>query len=390
MWGLERTVIPLIAKKDFGISSATVTASFITGFGITKAFSNLVAGGLMDRVGRRRVLVLGWVVGLPVPFLIIWAPRWEWVVAANLLLGVNQGLCWSATILMMMDLMRESRRGLSTGLNESVGYVGVAITTLASGFIAATFAPRPHPFLMGIALAVLGLLLSAFLARETVHYLRQEAASEQGGHQPPSFRDAFVASLQDRSLVSCNQGGLVTKINDATVWALFPLFLAAQGLDVARIGVVGALYPAVWGVSQFFTGTLSDHVGRKPLIALGMLVQGLGMWLVASGGSLTQWVAGAVVLGLGTALVYPTLIAAVGDQAHPLRRASMVGIYRWYRDGGFVLGSLLAGALADILGFRPALFIIGGISLLSALVVGLWMAEPARRPSPVPDFPRSL
>lgn len=389
MWGLERTVVPLIAQKDFGIASATVALSFIIGFGLTKSFANLVAGGIMDRLGRRGVLILGWAVGVPVPLLILWAPRWEWIVAANVLLGINQGLCWTATILMMMDTMGAKHRGLSVGLNEFVGYSGVATTTLATGFIAAAFAPRPHPFFLGIALASLGFLLSLWLVRETGHYPREEAARSDTGPQPPSFRDSFTASLRDRTLVSCSQAGLVTKINDATVWGLFPLFLASQGLDVARIGIVGALYPAIWGVSQFGTGFLSDRLGRKPLILMGMLVQALGMWLAAIGGSFPFWLGGAVVLGIGTAAVYPTLIAAVGDHAHPLRRASAIGIYRWYRDGGFIVGALLGGLLADALGFRPAFLIIGGISLFSSLLVGAFMAEPSRRVGPIKDLPES-
>ncbi len=377
MWGLERTVVPLIAKNEFGIASATVTLSFIFGFGLTKCFANLVGGGLMDRIGRRGVLVVGWVVGLPVPLLIIWAPAWEWVVAANLLLGVNQGLCWTATILMMMDRMGPQRRGLSVGLNEFAGYSGVAIATLATGFVAGAFAPRPHPFLFGTGVAVVGLLLSAFLVQETGRHVRDEATEGQARHRPPSFRGALIASLRDRSLLSCSQGGLVTKINDAAIWGLLPLFLATQGLGVARISVVAAIYPAAWGITQLFTGSLSDRVGRKPLIVLGMLVQSLGMSLVAVGIDFSLWIGGVVVLGLGTALVYPTLIAAVGDYAHPLRRASSVGIYRWYRDAGFMVGALLAGAVADLLGFRATFFLIGGISLLSALVVWLLMQTPA-------------
>ena len=383
MWGLERTTVPLIAQQDFGISSTTVTLSFVVGFGLTKAFANLFAGGLMDRVGRRRVLVLGWVVGLPVPLLIIWAPSWEWVVAANLLLGLNQGLCWSATILMMMDIMGEKRRGLATGLNEFVGYSGVALLTLTSGLIAAASAPRPDPFYLGIALATAGLLLSAFLVRETHHHLREEVARSPGWGSAPSFGGAFVAALRDRTLMSYSQAGLATKINDATIWGLLPLFLLSQDLDVARIAVVGALYPLVWGVSQLGPGLLSDYLGRKPLIVLGMLLQALGMWLLAAAGGFPLWVVGVCVLGIGTAGVYPTLIAAVGDRAHPLRRASAVGIYRWYRDGGFVVGALLAGILADLLGFRPAFLAIGGVSLISALVVKGAVVEPVRQPESV-------
>ena len=378
MWGLERTTVPLIAKQDFGVASAAIALSFVAAFGVAKTFANLFAGGLMDRVGRRRVLVLGWIVGLPVPLMIIWAPAWGWIVAANLLLGVHQGMCWTATILMMMDLMGARRRGLSTGLNEFAGYTGVALLTLATGSIAASFAPRPHPFFLGIALAFGGLLLSVLFVRETGHRPREEAAKGPAAGAGPSFGSALVASVRDRTLMSCGQAGLVTKINDATMWGLLPLFLAAQEIELAKIGIVAAVYPQVWGVFQLGTGFLSDYVGRKSLIVLGMLVQALGMWMLALGDGLPLWIAGAAVLGLGTAAAYPNLIAAVGDHAHPLRRASAIGIYRWYRDGGFVVGALIAGLLADLFGFRTAFLVVGGISLVSGLVVAERMEEPGR------------
>ena len=387
MWGLERTTVPLIARQDFGITSPTITLSFIVGFGLTKTFANVFAGGLMDRVGRRRVLVLGWAIGLPVPFLIIWAPHWEWIVAANLLLGINQGLCWTATILMMMDLMGARRRGLSTGLNESVGYSGVAITTVATGFVAASFAPRPYPFFLGIGLATMGLLLSALLIRDTIHYSQEEATQNPEWIGPRSFWGSFGASLRDRTLLSCNQAGLVTKINDAAVWGLFPLFLASQGLDVVRIGLVAAIYPQVWGVTQLGTGFLSDHVGRKRLIVGGMLLQGLGISLAASAGGLPVWVGSAILLGVGTAAVYPTLIAAVGDSSPPMRRASAIGIYRWFRDGGFVVGGLLAGVVADAQGFHAAFLVIASTNVVSALLVAALMTEPSRARSFVRSSP---
>ena len=388
MWGLERTTVPLIARQDFSITSPTITLSFIVGFGLTKTFANAFAGGLMDRVGRRRVLILGWTVGLPVPFLIIWAPQWEWIVAANLLLGINQGLCWTATILMMMDVMGAKHRGLSTGLNEFVGYTGVAVTTLATGFIAASFAPRPHPFYLGIGLATIGLLLSALLVQETIHYSREEATRSPERIGPRSFWGTFVVSLRDRTLFSCSQAGLVTKINDATVWGLFPLFLAAEGLDVVKIGIVAALYPQVWGAFQLGTGFLSDRLGRKPLIVVGMLLQGMAISLAAAAVGFPVWVATAILLGIGTACVYPTLIAAVGDSSPPMRRASAIGIYRWFRDGGFVVGGLLAGLVADAQGFQAAFLVVAGINFVSALLVGALMTEPLKGrvlASSVPD-----
>ena len=386
MWGLERTTVPLIAQQEFGIASVAVTLSFIVGFGLTKSFANLFAGGLMDRVGRRGVLILGWTVGLPVPFLIIWAPQWEWIVVANLLLGINQGLCWTATIIMMMDILGGRHRGLSTGLNEFVGYSGVALATLVTGFIAAAFSPRPHPFFLGIGLASLGLLMSSLVVRETGHFLRGEA-SQHKLSRSPTFRDSFISSLRNRSLLSCNQAGLVTKINDATIWGLFPLFLASQGLDVARIGIIAAIYPLVWGAGQLWTGLMSDRLGRKSLIVTGMLLQGLGISLAVTGEGFFFWIASATVLGIGTAAVYPTLIAAVGDQAPPARRASAIGIYRWYRDGGFIFGGLLGGLVADAQGFRLAFLVISAINVFSAVIVKVLMTEPIKRLTPTKDLP---
>ncbi len=386
MWGLERTTVPLIARQEFGITSATVALSFIVGFGFTKSFANLFAGGLMDRVGRRGVLVVGWAVGLPVPFLIIWAPQWEWIVVANLLLGMNQGLCWTATIVMMMDILGERRRGLSTGLNEFVGYSGVALATLVTGFIAATFSARPHPFFLGIGLASLGLLMSLLFVRETGHFLGEESFPQKES-QSPTFWDSFISSLRNRSLLSCNQAGLVTKINDATIWGLFPLFLASHGPDVARIGIIAAIYPQVWGAGQLWTGYLSDRLGRKSLIVTGMLLQGLGISMAVIGEGFLFWIASATVLGLGTAAVYPTLIAGVGDQAPPARRASAIGIYRWHRDSGFIFGGLLGGLVVDAQGFRLAFLVIGTINVFSAFIVKVWMTEPIKRLTPSKDLP---
>ena len=378
MWGLERTTIPLIAQQDFGITSPTITLSFIIGFGLTKTFANVLSGGLMDRVGRRRVLILGWAIGLPVPFLIIWAPQWEWIVAANLLLGINQGLCWTATIVMMLDMMGAKRRGLATGLNEFVGYSGVAIMTLATGIVAASFAPRPQPFVLGIGLAIMGLLLSSLLVRDTIQDDQKEATQHAEGSGLRSFWGSFCASLRDRTLLSCNQAGLVTKINDAAVWGLFPILLTSQGLDIARIGLVAAIYPQVWGVTQLATGILSDYVGRKPLIVGGMLLQGLGISLAASASGLSVWIGSATLLGIGTAAVYPTLIAAVGDSSPPMQRASAVGMYRGVRDCGFIVGGLLAGLVADAQGFHAAFLVIAGFNVASGLLVAAWMTEPSR------------
>jgi MFS family permease len=383
MWGLERTTVPLIAESDFGITSAAVATSFVAGFGVTKAFSNLFAGGLMDRLGRRWVLILGWTAGVPVPLLIIWAPSWEWVVAANVLLGINQGLGWTATILMMMDIMGQGRRGLSTGLNEFVGYVGVAGLTFFSGLIAAAYAPRPHVFFIGIGLGVLGLLISTIWVRETHSPQDDEATQDQHRGPAQSFLATIIAGARDRTLLSCAQAGLVTKINDAAVWGLLPLFLASRGTGIAQIGVVAATYPLVWGIGQSFMGFLGDRLGRKPLILAGMVVQAFGIWGITAVEGLPLQVAAASVLGLGTAAAYPTLIAAVGDYAPASRRASAIGVYRWYRDAGFVVGAVVGGLLADAIGFQATYGIIGGVSVLSAVFVAMAMVEPRRESPPL-------
>lgn len=387
MWGLERALVPLIAQQDFHITSTTVTLSFIVGFGIAKTFSNLFAGGLMDRIGRQHVLIIGWVAGLPVPFMIIWAPQWEWIVAANILLGVNQGFCWTATLLIMMDIMGDKYRGFSTGLNEFIGYSGVAVTALAAGLIAATFSPRPYPFFLGIGLASLGVIMSIFFVRDSRKYLQEEVEQNPHSHQPARFWSTFVLSLKNRTLFSCNQAGLVTKINDATVWGLFPLFLVSQGLDITRISIVAAVYPQVWGISQLLTGFLSDHLGRKPLIVAGMALQGLAISMTAVVDGFPSWIAIAAVLGIGTAAVYPTLIAAVGDQAQPARRASAIGTYRWYRDSGFIFGGILAGIVADAQGFTATFLVVGGINILSAFTVARLMSDLPKQPDRPYKYP---
>jgi MFS family permease len=389
MVGLERTVLPLIAERDFGLASKSVILSFLVSFGIVKALTNLLAGRYSDLVGRKRLLVAGWLIGLPVPFMIIWAPSWGWVTAANVLLGVNQGLCWSMTVIMKIDLVGPSRRGLAMGLNESAGYGAVALAALASGYLASAYGFRPAPFYLGMAFAVLGLSLSAVFARDTTAHARHEARVHHDGPvAPPPFREVFArTSWRDRNLFSCSQAGLVNNLNDGMAWGLLPLFFAATGLGVARIGVLAATYPAVWGVGQLATGALSDRWGRKWMIVWGMWTQALGIWLIVAapfvapdGGRFGLWVAGAVLLGLGTALVYPTLLAAIGDVAHPSWRASAVGVYRLWRDLGYAVGALLSGIVADFFGLSWAIVTVGGLTFLSGIVVAIRMANTPHAP----------
>jgi MFS family permease len=386
MIGLERTVVPLLAEQDFGRASTTVALSFIVAFGIVKAFSNLVAGRFSDRVGRKQILILGWIAGLPVPILIMLAPSWNWIVFANVLLGINQGLCWSTTVIMKIDLVGPRRRGFAMGLNEAAGYLAVAAAALASGWIAASYGLRPEPFYLGVFFAVAGLLLSVFAVRETRAYALLEAKLHHDVDAParsPSFREVFVlTSWRDRRLFATCQAGLVNNLNDGMVWGVFPLFFAAAGLDLDEIALLAAVYPAVWGVSQLGTGALSDRIGRKWLIVGGMWVQALAIFLVILVEGLSAWLVAAFLLGLGTAMVYPTLLAAIGDVANPTWRASAVGVYRLWRDLGYAVGALLAGIIADLLGLRWAVGTIGLLTLGSGVVVAVVMTE-TRRPRSV-------
>jgi MFS family permease len=392
MVGLERAIVPLLAADDFGQTSRTVILSFIVSFGIVKALANLFAGRMSDRIGRKRILVAGWLIGVPVPLLIIVAPTWTWVVAANVLLGINQGLCWSTTVIMKIDLVGPARRGLAMGLNEFAGYVAVSLAALASGYLAATYALRPQPFFLGLAFALAGLVLSVAFVRESHGHARAEARQVAA---PPSAAPAFgrifaLVSWQDRALFATSQAGLVNNLNDGMVWGLFPIVFAASGLTLEQVGLLAAIYPGVWGVAQLGTGALSDRLGRKGMIVGGMWLQALGIVLVLLGSGFVIWAGAMVLLGLGTALVYPTLLAAVSDIAHPDWRASAVGVYRLWRDGGYAIGALLAGALADLAGVPFAIAAVAALTFASGLVVLGRMYEtlPTRRtPTPNPLGP---
>jgi MFS family permease len=378
MVGLERTLLPPIAEQEFQLVAKTAVLSFIVVFGITKALTNYVAGRLSDRFGRKLVLVGGWLVATPVPFLLMWAPSWSWILFANALLGVSQGLTWSTTVIMKIDLAGPQKRGLAMGLNEFAGYVAVAGSALGAGIIAATYGLRPEPFYLGVAFVVLGLLLSVTLVRETKHHVSAESAL-RGALAPgvmPGAREVFWrTTLFDRNLSSVTQAGLVNNLNDGMAWGLFPLLFAAARMDLAQIGALAAIYPATWGVAQLVTGAWSDRVGRKWLIAAGMWVQAVGIGMVVLASSFGGFALGAVALGLGTAMVYPTLLAAIGDVAHPSWRASSVGVYRLWRDLGYAVGALLAGITADWLGLPVAMWLVAAITLLSGFVVAVRMRE---------------
>jgi MFS family permease len=383
MVGQERTVVPLLATRAFHLDAFSAALSFIVVFGTVKAATNLFAGTLSDRLGRKPVLVAGWLIGLPVPLIVIWAPSWGWVVAANVLLGVNQGLTWSTTVIMKIDLAGPKRRGFAMGLNEAAGYGAVAATALATGIIAQHAGLRPEPFFLGIAYAALGLGLSALLVRETRDHAALEAAthvsaSGELGEGLSSRRVFVLTSFREPALSSCSQAGMVNNLNDGMAWGLFPLLYAAGGLSVAAIGVLAAVYPAVWGFGQLVTGALSDRVGRKWMIAGGMWVQAAGIGVVAAASGFAAWAAGSVLLGIGTAMVYPTLLAAIGDVAHPAWRASAVGVYRLWRDAGYAVGAVLAGVLADAFGATAAVWAIAALTAASGLFVAFRMYETHR------------
>ncbi|MGI8491242.1 MAG: MFS transporter [Acidimicrobiales bacterium] len=384
MLGQERTVLPLIATRVFHLQAYSSLLTYIVAFGVVKAATNFFAGTMSERVGRKPMLVTGWLIAVPVPFLLAWGPSWTWIVVANVLLGASQGLTWSTTVIMKIDLVGPERRGLAMGFNEAAGYGAVAVTALATGFIAAHAGLRPDPFFLGIAFAGLGLGLSTLFVRETRGYARQEAATHVAASEDlrgglSTGQVFFLTSFKEKALSAASQAGMVNNLNDGLAWGIFPLYFARAGLSVARIGILVALYPAVWGLGQLATGALSDRWGRKWLIATGMWTQAVAISLIAAVHGFWPWAAGALLLGVGTAMVYPTLLAAVGDVAHPAWRASAVGIYRLWRDAGFAVGALLAGVIADAFGLAAAIWVVAGITAASGVVVAIRMYETHRR-----------
>ncbi len=376
MVGLERTVVPLIGYEQFRIASTTIVVSFIVSFGVVKALANLVSGHFADVYGRKAMLVIGWLVGLPVPFMIGWGPSWGWVVAANALLGINQGFAWSMTVIMKVDLVGPKSRGLAVGLNEFAGYLSVGLTAFLTGYIAQRYGLRPAPFYLGIAYAVLGLGLSILLVRDTRHHVRLELSRHAAPAEPAHFWEIFRrTSFGDRNLFAASQAGLVNNLNDGMSLGIFPLFFAAYGLGVEQIGVLKAVYPAVWGVLQTVTGPLSDRWGRKGLIVAGMWTQAAGLFLTAATRTFGWWLLASVLLGLGTAMVYPTLIASVSDASHPSWRARSLSVYRFWRDLGYAIGALTAGVLTDVFGASWAIAAVGALTFASGAVTARAMHE---------------
>lgn len=371
MVGLERTVLPLLAGEEFGIASKTAAISFVATFGFAKAFANLFAGPLSEKYSRRRILIAGWILAIPVPFVLIFAPSWGWIIAANALLGLNQGLAWSMTVNMKVDLVGPSRRGLALGLNEAAGYLSVAAAAFATGVIADRYGLRPEPFYLGIVFAACGLGLSVLFVKDTRPHVAVETGQREV-EETATFSAAFArTSWRDSRLFGISQAGFVNNLNDALAWGVFPLFFVSRGLSLQEVGILAAVYPLVWGALQMGTGWLSDTIGRSPLIIGGMLLQAVAISLVGIGDSFGPWLIALALLGVGTAMVYPVLLAAVSDSVHPTSRATYLGVYRFWRDAGAMIGALAAGAIADTLGFQSSIQVVAALTAASAVVAAV-------------------
>lgn len=384
MVGMERSILPAIAEQEFKLVAHTAILAFIVVFGVTKAITNYFAGRFSDTYGRKAILIAGWLIAMPVPFLLMWAPSWNWILLANAFLGVSQGLTWSTTVIMKIDLAGPKNRGMAMGINEFAGYFAVGAAALATGWLAAQYGLRPQPFYLGVLFALAGLLLSILVVRETRGHAQFEAAQVplQSGTSAPSQKTIFWdTSLRDKNLSSISQAGMVNNLNDGMAWGLFPLVFATAGLNLAQIGILAAVYPAVWGVCQLFTGALSDKIGRKRLIVAGMWVQAAGISIITVTSLFHWFVMGAILLGVGTAMVYPTLLAAIGDVVNPAWRASTVGVYRFWRDMGYAIGALLSGVVADLFGVASAMWLVAGLTFLSGAIAGVRMKE-TNRPLP--------
>ena len=380
MIGLERSILPELAEKEFGLAVKSAILSFIVVFGFTKAITNYFAGRWSDRWGRKNILILGWISAIPVPFLLMWAPNWTWILIANFFLGVSQGLTWSTAVIMKIDLVGSKRRGLAMGLNEFAGYFAVAVSALVTGYIASHYGLRPEPFLLGIGYVFIGLLLSIFIIRETKEFATQETLTTSSNERNLSAKEIFLkTTFKDKNLSSITQAGFVNNLNDGMAWGLFPILFAAKGLSLVQIGWLAAVYPATWGLLQLATGHLSDIWGRKFFIVWGMWIQALGILVTIYSNDFVGYVFGGILLGLGTAMVYPTLLASIGDVASPAWRASTVGVYRLWRDSGYAIGAIISGLIADFFGIEAAIFFVAGLTFLSGVIVQVRMKETLAR-----------
>ena len=373
MVGMERSLLPQLAVKEFGIASKTAIFSFIIAFGISKAISNYFAGVLSNKLGRKQLLIVGWLFSIPVPWIIMYTNTWNWIIFANVLLGINQGLAWSSTLVMKIDIAEDKNRGLAVGLNEFAGYLAVGLTTFLVAWIATNYGLRPYPFYTGVLFSMAGFLVSVFIIKDTRSYMRTASLSP---HATPLLKNVFKDTIfHNRNLSAVVQGGLVNNLNDGMVWGLYPIILSAKGLTLTEVGIVTAIYPACWGIGQLFTGRLSDYIARKQLLFVGMLLQSITLLLFLQAATYLHFIFLSVLLGIGKAMVYPTFIAAIADNTHPTQRAESVGIYRFFRDSGYAIGAILTGVLADLLSGSTAVACIGGLTMLSAIVIKVRMKQ---------------
>lgn len=372
MVGLERAIFPKFAEMEFGIASKTAILSFIIAFGVSKAITNYFTGKLANKVGRKNLLLLGWLVAIPIPFILIYAPSWNWVVFANILLGINQGLTWSSTVVMKIDLVGEKDRGLAMGLNEFSGYLAVGIVAFLSAFIADKYGITPFPFYLGIGIAVIGFLLSLFFVKDTRVFVKKENTTNKTNELDHVF---IETTFKNKTLSSITQAGLVNNLNDGMIWGLLPIILLSMDFNTKDIGIIVAIYPTVWGIGQLFTGKMSDHYSKKSMLFWGMLAQGVAILLLPYSESYFQLAGIAVFLGLGTALVYPTFLSAIAQVTSPTQRAETIGIFRLWRDLGYAIGAIISGITADLFGIEYAIFLIGIITIVSSIIIKLRMPE---------------
>lgn len=366
MVGLERSILPQIAEKEFAIAAKTAILSFIIVFGIVKALTNYYTGALANKFGRKKLLVAGWIIGIPIPFILMFAPNWSWIIAANILLGINQGLTWSSTVVMKIDLVGEKQRGFAMGLNEFAGYISVALIAFLTGWIAGEYGIRPYPFYLGIVLVVLGLLGSIFLIRDTKHHVAKEAEN----NTIPFLKNIFWdTTWKNKNLGSVTQAGLINNLNDGMAWGIFPILLASKGFSLGEIGIITAVYPAVWGLGQLFTGGMADRFCKKDMLYIGMLLQAVALVALIWASSMFHYIMLSSILGWGTAMVYPTFLATVAENTHPKDRAKSIGIFRLWRDLGYAIGAILTGIIADLFSINAAIVFIGILTFISALII---------------------
>lgn len=366
MVGMERSILPKIAEVEFHIAAKTAILSFIIAFGIVKAIINYFTGTLANKIGRKNLLVIGWLVGIPVPFILMYAPNWNWIIAANVLLGINQGLTWSSTVMMKIDLVGEKQRGLAMGLNEFAGYGALAAIAFFTGLIAAKYGLRPYPFYLGVGISFLGLLSSLFFVRDTKHHVAHEAVSSN----IPLLKNIFwETTWKNENLGSVTQAGLINNLNDGMVWGVLPILLASKNFSIKEIGIITAVYPAVWGIGQIITGKMADRLRKKDMLVWGMIIQALDLILLAIAVSFIQFILLVVLLGWGTAMVYPTFLASIAENTHPNDRARSLGIFRFWRDLGYAIGAIITGIIADTIGINASIVFVGALTLASGLVI---------------------